>query len=646
MAECEAVAQGELGVTPGSMANARASAGRPAPGLRVGVTGHRTFPAADLALLDQAVGKILDTIGATMHGLASDGTLHPLYADDKPVLRVISPLAAGADRVVARQAVARQWLLSASLPFPQHEYEKDFADSVDEFRSLLACAKAIDEVVELDGRREVEGAAYFEAGHFVLRHSDVLIAIWDGLEAAGEGGTGEIVETALRLGLPVVHIHSVAPHAVKLRLDPSCGEAEDSLTLEALVRQIVLPAWRTGSTNPTSTRHHPRAVAEYVDEPESAYADQMELSWSGLKPRLVAWLGGVFPRLQRWLGGASPVNASELKQPASAGSQAAVTYVAHFQRADALATHYANIHRSAFVLIYILGSISLFAAFMALSIRGVKFDQPELDALATGAELAALGCVALLVVADSRCRWRERWLDYRTLAEHFRQADLLATLGGSEPCGCMNRNSEIHPMRGWVPWFAAAVTRSVGIVGARYDAAYLSEIRDWAVKQRLSDQLAYNEATVRRNATISKRLRRFSVRVFKLTMAAVVIEIVLHLLPIAWVVWVESVFLADCPVWLASLSPGAFLGFFAGALPALGAASFGIRNQAEFEIVVHRSARLIGLLAVEKANIERLTGDRLTSKSLRLAVQKSANIMQDDSRAWAEIFEVKESEVV
>jgi hypothetical protein len=49
---------------------------------------------------------------------------------------------------------------------------------------------------------------------------------------------------------------------------------------------------------------------------------------------------------------------------------------------------------------------------------------------------------------------------------------------------------------------------------------------------------------------------------------------------------------------------------------------------------------------MEKANLERLTGDRLTSKSLRLAVQKSAHIMQDDARAWAEIFEVKESEVV
>ncbi|WP_165106806.1 MULTISPECIES: DUF4231 domain-containing protein [unclassified Caballeronia] len=577
-----------------------------------------------MALLDETIGKILDTIGATMNALANDPTLHRFYQQEKPVLRVISPLATGADRVVARQALARQWLLSAPLPFPQQEYEKDFTDSVDEFRSLLARAKAINEVVELDGRRDAEGAAYFEAGHFVLRHSDLIIAVWDGLEAAGEGGTGEIVETALRLGLPVVHIDSAAPHAVKLLLDPPLGEGDRSFTTEELVRLIVIPAWKVGSTAPTSTRHHHKAVATYLwDEPESVCADGPDLSWSGLKVTPLIWLGTVFPLLQRCLADASPATTPELNQPASAGSLAAQTYIAHFQRSDALATHYANIHRSAFVMIYLLGSISLVAAFTAQFLAGVPLGKLQLNVCATYIELAALGFVLVLVLAELRFRWRERWLDYRTLAEQFRQTDLLATIGGSEPCGCMNLNSEIHPTRGWVPWFVAAVKRSVGIVGARYDAAYLSEIRDWAVKQRLRDQLAYNEATAHRNAKISKCLRLVSVGLFALTILAAGAELC----------WPKT----DDSGWLRWL---------AGVFPALGAASFGIRNQAEFEIVVHRSTRLIGLLAMEKANIERLSGDRLTSKSLRLAMQRSAQIMQDDSRAWAEIFEVKESEVV
>jgi hypothetical protein len=626
MAESEPVARTELGVTPGSMAKARASAAHPAPGLRLGVTGHRKLPVADMTLLDETIGKILDAIGATMNTVADDPASHGFYQQAKPVLRVISPLATGADRVIARQAVARQWLLSTPLPFAQQEYEKDFPDSVDEFRSLLARAKAIGEVVELDGRREAEGAAYAEAGHFVLRHCDVLIAVWDGLEAAGEGGTGEIVATAMRLGLPVIHIHSAAPHAVKLLFDPPHGEGDILLAIKKVVHEIVLPAWPDAEPGQSHIRHHHKAAATYLwDEPESVCADSADRSRSDLKAMPLNWLAVVFPLLQRCLGGAdaSPVVTPELNQPASVSSPAAQTYIAHFQRADALATHYANKHRSAFVMIYFLGSISLVAAFTAQFLRKVPAGKLSLNVCATCVELAALGFVLVLLLIELQYRWRERWLDYRTLAEHLRQADLLATIGGSEPCGCMNRSSEIHPEHGWVPWFVAAVNRSVGVVGARYDAAYLLEIRDWAVKQRLRDQLAYNEATVRRNARISKRLRWLSVGLFALTIVAAGAELC----------WPDT----GGPRWL---------GWLAGVFPALGAASFGIRNQAEFEIVVHRSTRLIGLLNREKANIEKLKGDRLTSKSLRLAVQKSAHIMQDDARAWADIFEVKESEVV
>ncbi|HZZ11746.1 MAG TPA: hypothetical protein VFE79_13745 [Paraburkholderia sp.] len=631
MAELELAARSESPVTHGTR---RVIAGCPPPGLRVGVTGHRALRAQDAALLDATVGEILESIGTTMRMLAADPTLHRLYQQGEPVLRIISPLASGADRVVARQGIARRWLLSVPLPFSQQEYEKDFADSVDEFRDLLAQAKMIGEVVELDGRREAEGAAYFEAGHFVLRHSDLLIAVWDGHEASGEGGTGEIVEAAIRMGLPVIHINPAASHSVTLRFDEACGEDTRNLTTEELVRLIMVPAWQEKSDDPTSTRLHHRAVATYLrHEPESTEADDSGHSGARLKPGFLTRFGRVFPLMKHWLGGASPVSASESRPPASAGSLAASTYFAHFERADALATYYANVHRSAFVLIYFLGSLSLMAAFLAQFFRVPKWEELHLDVCFISIEFVALLLVPALVMAESRYRWRERWLDYRTLAEQFRQADLLATIGGSEPCGCMNLNSEFHPRHGWVPWFVSAVRRSVGIVGARYDAAYLSEIRDWAINQRLHDQLAYNEATVRRNAMVSKQLRRFSVWLFGLTLAVTFAELLLHL-PVSWPGGVESV------------SSSGLAGLLAGIFPALGAASFGIRNQAEFEIVVHRSARLMGLLATEKANLERLTGNRLTSQALRRAVQRSATIMQDDSRAWAEIFEVKESEVV
>src|SRR5205085_2201316 len=53
-----------------------------------------------------------------------------------------------------------------------------------------------------DARRQ----AYFNAGRYVVDHCDVLIAIWDGKEARGKGGTAVIVDYARSCGRPLIRI--------------------------------------------------------------------------------------------------------------------------------------------------------------------------------------------------------------------------------------------------------------------------------------------------------------------------------------------------------------------------------------------------------------------------------------------------------
>ena len=50
----------------------------------------------------------------------------------------------------------------------------------------------------------------------MLAQSDVLIAIWDGEDAKGKGGTGQIVKEALINEIPVVWINSAAPHDMRV----------------------------------------------------------------------------------------------------------------------------------------------------------------------------------------------------------------------------------------------------------------------------------------------------------------------------------------------------------------------------------------------------------------------------------------------
>jgi hypothetical protein len=52
--------------------------------------------------------------------------------------------------------------------------------------------------------------AYEEAGLAMLDRSDLLVAIWDGGESGGRGGTREVIDEALRRAKPVLWVNTVA----------------------------------------------------------------------------------------------------------------------------------------------------------------------------------------------------------------------------------------------------------------------------------------------------------------------------------------------------------------------------------------------------------------------------------------------------
>lgn len=176
--------------------------------IHVGVTGHRVFPDADRVA--EAVDRILDTIDAG--GPAT----------------VVSSLAEGADRLVARRGLRRPgWSLSVVLPLEPRDYRADFADasSRTEFDTLVERAGDVEQVAPASsGTASSRTAssrtassriassrtgAYARAGHRVVDRSDVLVALWDGKPAAGEGGTAEIVEYARTLGRPLAWVRTV-----------------------------------------------------------------------------------------------------------------------------------------------------------------------------------------------------------------------------------------------------------------------------------------------------------------------------------------------------------------------------------------------------------------------------------------------------
>ena len=171
---------------------------RPPLAFRVGVTGSRQlFPDA-LDRLRPAVADILEFIARELAALADDPQAKQVHEAGAPILRLVSPLAEGADRLVADEGLKAGYKLYAPLPFAKAEYERDFPDSRDGFRALLGRG----EQLELDGDR-ANAESYREVGRYVVRNCDLLIAIWDGEKAHGPGGTAEIVQFAVNANLPV-----------------------------------------------------------------------------------------------------------------------------------------------------------------------------------------------------------------------------------------------------------------------------------------------------------------------------------------------------------------------------------------------------------------------------------------------------------
>jgi len=158
--------------------------------VRIGVTGHRFLSRVDELI--PRIDAVLDQIEAEWPGAA---------------LTVISALAEGSDRlVVARLFYRYRARLVVPLPLPEAEYAQDFLTpaSRQEFLDLLAQA---DEIIRFPAV-STRPAGYAAAGHYMLDHCDLLIALWDGQPAHGDGGTGTVVASARQQRLPIAWIYT------------------------------------------------------------------------------------------------------------------------------------------------------------------------------------------------------------------------------------------------------------------------------------------------------------------------------------------------------------------------------------------------------------------------------------------------------
>jgi hypothetical protein len=156
--------------------------------ISIGVTGHRILTGR--RKIEASIELVLTHIQST-------------FPDQGYTL--FSPLAEGADCLFAEKGLQ---LLPAKLvvplPLAVPEYLQDFTSekTKHKFKQLFDLAE---EVVYIPAQ-ETREQAYRVTGEYVVLHSDILVAIWDGRSAQGPGGVGEVTQLARQRNLPMVWI--------------------------------------------------------------------------------------------------------------------------------------------------------------------------------------------------------------------------------------------------------------------------------------------------------------------------------------------------------------------------------------------------------------------------------------------------------
>lgn len=353
--------------------------------LWIGVTGHRRLP-RDRTLTDQVhsvLGRLRDVV---RH---SESTLG--------LLGITSPLAEGADRVVAKVALEHELAaLEVALPLAKDDYKRDFESqaSKKDFETLLDRAELVTTMPKSRNRP----AAYVQVADFIVDRSDVLVALWDGEEARGEGGTADVIETARSRHLPLVWISTTAGFNVAEELGN--GIDQDDFVEIDFYNRARMSADGFGHHSDKRKRRWEEAAAK-----AGLSNGYLEAFWDWILPYLT--------------------------------------------RADLLADRYHFLYSLFGSALFVLAAVAVGAA--ATQVLFLAPRQPPgwtvgLPWLEVGVLLLSL----VLIFAAQRLKVHARWISCRELAERCRVAFFLCALGlGSNQAAAIDG---IHQLGGGRRW--------------------------------------------------------------------------------------------------------------------------------------------------------------------------------------------------
>ena len=586
--------------------------------VRVGVTGHRpeSMLHANKSTLIRHVESVLDTVEHVVNKVQAEEA--NIYSDASPILCVISPLAEGADRIVAQIGLDKNFELRCPLPFFREVYEMDFkgSGSVEEYYTLLERASA---VLELDGSYETSEQrkeAYETVGRMVSKQSDLLIAIWDGKQSSGRGGTGQIVEESLERGLPVVWIDSESPHEIKLLglrgidtgkspMTKLADDLNDILCLEAAHETIL---WQS-------------------------YFSEKPIYWTLLGPFFTGFRNllahGKLGKLNVQTDGPIKIKKRQWDRdwdripdfPQNIKKEIEEIILPHQAWADYLACYYGDKYRGSFLIINILAGFAVFFALFAYALGWASVDHPShhLEWVWTTVKIFIVLAILINIYRVTSGRWHLQWLTYRLLAERLRQMRYLTPLGLVLPLMRLpghKKTDENQPRYSWGNRLFSAIVRETGLPTARIEPDYLSACWTLVKEVEIKGQIQYHVENAASYQRFSHHLRIIGHGLFLLTLLASVMHLIYHGPFAQWLVFITAV------------------------APAFGAAVYGISSQGEFTRIANQSKAMSLQLENVLEDMNSM-GDTLLTANLEKLFESVSEIMLSELIDWDFLYQEK-----
>lgn len=549
-------------------------------------------------------------------------------------LFAISQLAEGADRFVAESALAKGFALQCIFPFPEDRYQQDFNEigSVEEFEKLKSRALTVDVLPALENA-DMDG--YQASGVYVLEHSDVLLAVWDGKPSNGPGGTTWAIDNGLRRGIPVIVIPTWAP-------DEACV------------------AWRG-----TKIRLH--SSEETMDRLRACISMTLNLQpshryWHECWP---LWIPPFSYKFLRFVGSGGfdwkPLTVGRLEDDCP---DVKLSFLKpHYEWLDALAVYFGEASRSATLGLQFFALVAVLLALVFGSIETIGIHSRILPKVVVFGEVLAILAMLAIDHFAHRKEWHELWLLYRSLAEQIRCMDYLLPLGmvlqskpNYEPIAAGRSEHNRHTQ--FAVALQSALARHGGLPNVdRTDAAirrHQERVRTYVTSQAEK----YHRTVILRNDHAATLLLRFSHAAFWVAAAMCVTEI-LRAFDVTWTAlaswsrlyhWLPIYDLVARWTSFRHWNWAFFLKVGSGLLAALGSAAAGLISRSELRRLAHRSSDMKFQLDGLKHDIERISADAEsdgTQPSLQHLmewVDRLSKALMSDVRDWQVLLSGKPPE--